>query len=57
MSPICLSWFINYVFEPSRYCDTLKSKDTSYRCIITGISKSEAINVVQSIDSTEKSGT
>ena len=35
----------------------LKSKDTSYRCIITGISKSEAINVVQSIDSTEKSGT
>ena len=35
----------------------LKSKDTSSRCIITGISKSEAINVVQSIDSTEKSGT
>ena len=35
----------------------LKFKDTSYRCIITGLSKSEAINVVQSIDSTERSGT
>ena len=34
----------------------LKFKDTSYRCIITGISKSEAINVVKSVDSTEKSG-
>ena len=28
-----------------------------YRCVISGISKSEAINLMQNIDLTEKSGT
>ena len=35
----------------------LKIKNTDYRCIITGISKSEAINLMQNIDLTEKSKT
>ena len=35
----------------------LKIKNTCYCCIITGTSKSEAINVMQNIDSIEKSGT
>ena len=35
----------------------LNIKSTDYGCIITGISKSEAINVMQNIDLTEKSGT
>ena len=34
-----------------------KIKDTNYRCIITGISKSEAMNLIQNIDSIEKSET
>ena len=32
----------------------LKTKTTNYRYMITGISKSEAINLMQNIDSTEK---
>ena len=35
----------------------LKVFDVDYRCIISGISKSEAINLLQNIDSNEKSGT
>ena len=35
----------------------LKIKSADYYCIITGISKSEAINLLQNIDLTEKSGT
>ena len=35
----------------------LKIKNTDYCCIITGISKSEAINLMQNIDLTEKSKT
>ena len=35
----------------------LKIKNVDYRCIITGISKSEAINLMQNIDLTEKSKT
>ena len=35
----------------------LNIKDFNYRCIITGISKSEAIKLLQNIDLTEKSGT
>ena len=34
-----------------------KIKDTNYHCIITGISKSEAMNLIQNIDSIEKSKT
>ena len=33
----------------------LNIKDANYRCIITGISKSEAIKLLQNIDLTEKS--
>ena len=35
----------------------LKIKNADYRCINTGISKSEAIKLSQNIDLTEKSGT
>ena len=35
----------------------LNIKGTDYCCIINGISKSEAINLIQNIYSTEKSGT
>ena len=35
----------------------LNIKSTDYRCIISGISKSEAINLMQNIDLTEKSRT
>ena len=35
----------------------LKIKGSSYCCIITGISKSEIINLLQNNDLTEKSGT
>ena len=34
----------------------LKIKNVNYCCIIIGISKSEAINLLQNIDSTEKIG-
>ena len=32
-------------------------KDSDYRCINSGISKSEAINLIQNTNLTEKSGT
>ena len=35
----------------------LKIKNIDYCCIITGISKNEAIQLLQSIDLTEKNGT
>ena len=35
----------------------LKMENTGYHCIITWISKTDAINVLQNIDSTEKIGT
>ena len=35
----------------------LKIKNADYRWIISGISKSEAIKLLQNIDLTEKSGT
>ena len=35
----------------------LNIKGPDYRCIISGISKSEAINLMQNTDLTEKSGT
>ena len=34
----------------------LNIENAYYRCIISGISKSEAINLMQIIDLTEKSG-
>ena len=37
--------------------DILNIKSADYRCNISGISKSEAINLMQNINSTEKSGT
>ena len=36
---------------------TLSIKGVDYRCIISGISKNEAINLMQNTDVTEKSGT
>ena len=35
----------------------LKIKNADYECIITGINKIEAINLMQNIDSTEKTET
>ena len=35
----------------------LKMENTGYHCIITRISKTDAINLLQNIDSTEKIGT
>ena len=35
----------------------LRIKDTDYRCIISGSTKSEAIKLLQNVDLTEKSGT
>ena len=35
----------------------LKIKDADYLCIVTGISKIEAINLMKNIDLTEKSRT
>ena len=35
----------------------LKFKNVNYCCIITGMSKSEAIKLLESIDLTEKNGT
>ena len=37
--------------------EILKNKNADYRCIISGISKSEAITLLQNIDETEKSET
>ena len=37
--------------------DNLNIKSADYCCIISGISKSEAINFMQNTDLTEKSGT
>ena len=34
---------------------SLKIKNANYRCIITGISKSEAVNLLQTTNLTEKS--
>ena len=36
---------------------TLNIKNTDYHCVISRISKSEAIKLLQSIDLTKKSGT
>ena len=35
----------------------LNFKDSDYCCIISGISKNEAISLIQNADLTEKSGT
>ena len=35
----------------------LNIKGSDYRCVFSGISKSEAINLMKNIDLTEKSGT
>ena len=35
----------------------LNIKGAEYHCIVIGISKNEAINLMQNIDLTEKSGT
>ena len=32
----------------------LNNKDSAYRCIISGISKNKAINLIQNIDLTKK---
>ena len=46
-----MPWFINDAYEH------LKIKNADYCWIITGISKSKAINLMQNIDLTEKSKT
>ena len=46
-----MPWFINDAYEH------LKIKNADYCCIINGISKSKAINLMQNIDLTEKSKT
>ena len=48
-----MSWFFNDVYKPIAIS---KVKNVDYYCIITGISKGEAINLMQYIDSTEKNG-
>ena len=35
----------------------LNMKSADYRCIISGMSKSQAINLIQNIDLTQQSGT
>ena len=35
----------------------LEIKNNDYCCMFTGMSKSEAVNLMQNIDSTQKSGT
>ena len=53
-------YFLNksFKFQPN-VCDIaiLKIKGSDYRCIISGISKSEATKLHQIIELTEKSGT
>ena len=39
------------------YNAIIKIKGFNYCCIISGISKNEAINLIQNIDLTKKSGT
>ena len=51
-----MPWFINDFNQPTDIA-ILKIKNTDYRCIISGISKDEAITLLQNIDLTEKSGT
>ena len=69
---ICHYWyFLFFKFQPNvcnrchdlsmmpmKICDIaiLNIKSADYRCIISGISKSEAINLMQNIDLIEKSG-
>ena len=47
-----MPWFINL-----SDIAILKIKDADYLCIVTGISKIEAINLMKNIDLTEKSRT
>ena len=51
-----MPWFINDVYE---LCDfaILNIKSADYHCIITTISKSKTINLMQNIALTENSGT
>ena len=42
------------IFMNLRNIVVLKIKNADYRCIITGVSKSEAIKLLQNIDLTEK---
>ena len=49
----------NSLMMPLNLCDIaiLKIKNVDYRCIVTGISKSEAINLMQNTNLTKNSGT
>ena len=51
-----MPWFIDYIYE---LCDfaILNIKSADYHCIITRISKSKTINLMQNIALTENSGT
>ena len=51
--------FYNLLMMPVNNSDTaiLEIKNTDYNCIITGISKSEAIKLLKNIHLTEKGGT
>ena len=48
-----MPWFVNDVYDPS-YIAILKIKHADYCCIISGIRKSETINLMQNINFTEK---
>ena len=64
---ICHYWyFLNKRFKfPSYICNryhhllmmSMKIKNAAYHCIVSGISKSEVINILQNIDWTEKGRT
>ena len=51
-----MPWFFNDVYELSAIA-VLNIKGSNYGCIISGISKSEAMNLIKNIDLTENSGT
>ena len=51
-----MSWFINDVCNLSDIA-ILNIKGSDYCCIISGISKTETMKLLQNIDLTEKSGT
>ena len=48
-----MSWFINEVYE-SWDIAILNIKSADCCCFISGVSKNEAINVMQNVDLTEK---
>ena len=50
-----MSWRIIYVYHLNDIA-VLNIKDTDYRCIIDGISRRDAVNLLKNADLTEKRG-